>query len=91
MTLIPALRRQRQIDLRVRGQPGLQNEFQDCQDYTEKPCLKKTKQNKHTKKKMSKYSTLFMRAIIFLSNLYDETNSRSRGKANKVYIKLLPS
>ena len=23
----------------VRGQPGLQNEFQDSQGYTEKPCL----------------------------------------------------
>ncbi|ERE85564.1 gatC-like protein [Cricetulus griseus] len=30
--------------LRVRGYPGLQNEFQDSQSYTEKPCLKK--QNK---------------------------------------------
>jgi hypothetical protein len=27
----------------VRGQPGLQSEFQDSQDYTEKPCLEKTK------------------------------------------------
>jgi hypothetical protein len=33
------------------SRPGLvyQNEFQDCQGYTEKPCLEKTKQNK-TKK-----------------------------------------
>jgi hypothetical protein len=30
----------------VRGQPGLQSEFQDSQDYTEKLCLKKTKINK---------------------------------------------
>jgi hypothetical protein len=29
------------------GQPGLQNEFQDSQDYTEKHCLEK--QNKQTK------------------------------------------
>ena len=28
--------------LPVRGQPGLQNKFQDSQGYTEKPCLKKT-------------------------------------------------
>jgi hypothetical protein len=28
---------------RVRGQPGLQSEFQDSQGCTEKPCLKKTK------------------------------------------------
>jgi hypothetical protein len=39
--LIPALRRQRQADFWVRGQPGLQSEFQDSQGYTEKPCLKK--------------------------------------------------
>jgi hypothetical protein len=39
MPLIPALRRQRQEDFWVRGQPGLQSEFQDCQGYTEKPCL----------------------------------------------------
>jgi hypothetical protein len=42
--LIPALRRQRQTDFRVRGQPGLQSEFQDSQSYTEKPCLEKQKQ-----------------------------------------------
>jgi hypothetical protein len=45
-TLISALRRQRQADFWVQGQPGLQSEFQDSQDYAEKPCLKKTKQNK---------------------------------------------
>jgi hypothetical protein len=39
--LIPALRRQRQANVWVRGQPGLQSEFQDSQSYTEKPCLKK--------------------------------------------------
>jgi hypothetical protein len=31
---------------RVRGQPGLQSEFQDSQDYTEKPCLEKPKKKK---------------------------------------------
>jgi hypothetical protein len=41
MPLIPALRRQRQVDFWVRGQPGLQSEFQDSQGYTEKPCLEK--------------------------------------------------
>ena len=45
--LIPALRRQRQVDLWVRGQPSLQSEFQDSQGYTEKPHLrKKTQPNK---------------------------------------------
>ena len=39
--LIPALGRQRQVDFWVRGQPGLQSEFQDSQSYTEKPCLEK--------------------------------------------------
>jgi hypothetical protein len=46
MPLIPTLRRQKQVDFWVRGQPGLQVEFQDSQGYTEKPCLKKTKEKK---------------------------------------------
>jgi hypothetical protein len=29
------------VDFWVRGQPGLQSEFQDSQGYTEKLCLKK--------------------------------------------------
>jgi hypothetical protein len=37
--LIPALERQRQVDFWVRGQAGLQSEFQDSQGYTEKPSL----------------------------------------------------
>jgi hypothetical protein len=40
MSLIPALKRQRQMDLWVQGQPGLQSKFQDSQGYTEKPCVK---------------------------------------------------
>ena len=48
--LIPALRRQRQADFWVQGQPGLQSEFQDSQSYKQKPCLKTNKQtNKQTK------------------------------------------
>jgi hypothetical protein len=46
--LIPALRRQRQVNFWVRGQPGLQSKFQDSQGYTEKFCLRK-KQNKNNK------------------------------------------
>jgi hypothetical protein len=42
-TFNPALKRQRQVDLWVQGQPGLQSEFQDSQGYTEKFCLKKKK------------------------------------------------
>ena len=43
--LIPALgrQRQRQSDLYESGQLVLQSVFQDCQGYTEKPCLKQTK------------------------------------------------
>jgi hypothetical protein len=37
----PSTWRQRQADFWVRGQPGLQSEFQDSQGYTEKPCLEK--------------------------------------------------
>jgi hypothetical protein len=47
--LIPALRRQRQVDFWVRGQPSLQSEFQDSQRYTEKPCLEKPKPKKKQK------------------------------------------
>jgi hypothetical protein len=47
--LIPALGRQRQADFWVRGQLGLQSEFQDSQGYTEKPCLKKTKKKNQKK------------------------------------------
>jgi hypothetical protein len=56
MPLIPAFRRQRQVDFRVRGQPGLQSKFQDSQGYTEKPCLEKPKEktNKQTKKTKTK-------------------------------------
>ena len=51
MTSIPALGRQRQGNFWVRGQPGLQSEFQDSQGYTEKPCLKKTKTKTKNKNK----------------------------------------
>jgi hypothetical protein len=37
----------------VRGQPGIQSEFQDNQGYTEKPCLKKPK-TKNKKQKTKK-------------------------------------
>jgi hypothetical protein len=45
--LIPVLGRQRQADFWVRGQPGLQSEFQDSQGYTEKPCLEKKPNKKY--------------------------------------------
>jgi hypothetical protein len=53
--LISALGRQRQADFWVRGQPGLQSEFQEnfIQKtlYTEKPCLKPLPPSKKKKKK----------------------------------------
>jgi hypothetical protein len=42
MSLIPALGRLLQSEL-VRGQPGLQCEFQDSQGYTKKHCIQKKK------------------------------------------------
>ena len=47
----PSTREAEAGDFWVRGQPGLQSEFQDSQDYTEKPCLKKTKNKKQKNKK----------------------------------------
>jgi predicted HicB family RNase H-like nuclease len=51
--LIPALGRQRQADFRGQGQTGLQSEFQDSQDYTEKPCLEKPEKPTNQLKKKS--------------------------------------
>jgi hypothetical protein len=48
---LAALGRRRQADFCVRGQPGLQSEFQVSQGYTEKPCLKTSKKKKKKKKK----------------------------------------
>jgi hypothetical protein len=66
MPLIPALGRQRQVDFWVWGQPGLQSEFQDRQDYTEKPCLEKQKQTNKKKKKEEKKTA-------FWSDSWDKT------------------
>ena len=41
------------MDFRVLGQPGLQSEFQDSQDCTEKPCLEK-QTNKQTDRQTNK-------------------------------------
>ena len=58
MPLIPALGRQRQADFWVRGQPGLQSEFQDSQGYTEKPCLENIQKNKNKNKNKKHWSPL---------------------------------
>jgi hypothetical protein len=57
--LVPALGRQGQADFWVRGQPGLQSEFQDSQGNTEKPCLEKPKPKKKKKKKKDRISLLY--------------------------------
>jgi hypothetical protein len=49
--LVPDRGRKRQADFRVEGQPGLQSEFQDSQDYTEKTFLEKRKKRKKREKK----------------------------------------
>jgi hypothetical protein len=45
MPLIRALRRWREVKAVILGEAVLHGEFQNCQDCTEKPCLK----NKQTK------------------------------------------
>ena len=44
--LISALGRQKQMDLWILGQLGLQSKSQDSQGYTKKPCLEKSKKSK---------------------------------------------
>jgi hypothetical protein len=39
-------KKNRQVDFWVRGQPGLQSDFQDSQVYKEKPCLEKPKKKR---------------------------------------------
>ena len=79
--LIPALRRHRQADLGVRGQPGLQSEFQNSQRYTEKPCVQRNK-NKNKKKTETKTKTNKQtkkpkrNRIIDLRKKYKEHNRR---------------
>jgi hypothetical protein len=45
-SVILAFQRQRQADLWVWGQPGLENGFQDNQSYTKNPCLKENQKGK---------------------------------------------
>ena len=61
--LIPDLRRQRQGDFWVLGQPELQSEFQYSQGYTEKPCFEKQKTNKQTKKEIQKNTAKQVEAL----------------------------
>jgi hypothetical protein len=58
MHLIPVFRRQRQADLQVQGQSGLQSKFQDSQGYTEKHCLAKQPTKQTHLKRQETNSTL---------------------------------
>jgi hypothetical protein len=49
---------QRQADFWVPGHPGLQSEFQDSQDYTEKPCLENQKQKIESKREHTSLTCL---------------------------------
>jgi hypothetical protein len=62
--VIPALGRQRQADFCIRGQPGLQSEFQDSQDYTEKPCLEKQKNKTKTKKNQIRNEEVYFHVLL---------------------------
>jgi hypothetical protein len=48
-----------------RGQPGLQSEFQDSQNYTEKPCLETNK-----KQKQKKPHIFCFHIAVFLSSFF---------------------
>jgi hypothetical protein len=50
--------------LRVRGQPGLQREFKDCQGYTEKPYLEKQKQKPKNKPKQQQQQRVKERLLL---------------------------
>jgi hypothetical protein len=67
-SLIPALGRERQAGFWVRGQPGLQSEFQVSQGYTEKPCLGKKKKKK--KKKCLIFYFYFFLYLFYRSFVY---------------------
>jgi hypothetical protein len=61
MPLIPVLGRQRQADFWVWGQPGLQSEFQDSQDYYRETLSQKQNKTPTTKQtqKQKKNASLF--------------------------------
>jgi hypothetical protein len=67
--LIPALRRQRQADFWVRGQPGLQSEFRDSQGYIEKPCLEKKKKSLLFLNPVCVYDVVYMGSMVMCVNV----------------------
>ena len=66
--LVPVLGRQSQVDFWVWGQPGLQSEFQENQDYTEKPYLEKPKkkERKEMKNAIMKPNTVYANYRFYL-------------------------
>jgi hypothetical protein len=76
--LIPALRRQRQVDFWVRGQPGLQSEFQDRQTAraTQRNPVSEKQTNKHTK--TNKQRTLKGYNCIVLTSGLNRMEERKR-------------
>jgi hypothetical protein len=55
--LIPALGRQKQADFWVRGQPGLESEFQDSQVYKQRNPVSKNIKNPNKQTKQNKTTT----------------------------------
>ena len=56
----PSTGRQKQADFWVWSQLGLQSEFQDSQDYTEKSSLEKKQTNKQTNKQKSEETQIIL-------------------------------
>ena len=74
--LITALGRQRQVDFWVQGQPGLQSEFQNSQDYTEKPCLKKQNNNNKIQENTGKQVEAFKKETQKSFKVFQENTTK---------------
>jgi hypothetical protein len=78
--LIPALGRQRQAHFWIRGQPGLQSEFQDSQGYTEKPKNKQTNNHMHCSATRNT-----VRSITYKHHLEPTLPCETSGSLSKLY------
>jgi hypothetical protein len=68
----PSIHRQILVDLSVQGQPGLQSEFQDSQDHTEKPFSKtknKTKKLELHKKQIHELRFMIRKEFLTISEM----------------------
>jgi hypothetical protein len=78
---MPALGRQRQTDFWVRGQPGLQSEFQDSQGFTQKPCLEKTTKTTTTTTKYFHFRIVYSQNWIKCRKIwFNNTNIRDNAR-----------